>query len=147
MKIPSSNLGRTFYVQKLFLTFRTIYVHNMFSPMFWKKKSFWQRFTCTDKFNEVEERISDSSGTLEDCMFNCKDDCRYWTYNKTSEDCFYSKIMINKHDISGPEIVTGSQHCKSSTLYFPHCAELNTNYTDVVSRKQTVFYELPYFLK
>ena len=47
--------------------------------------------------------------------------------------------MINKHDISGPEIVTGSQHCKSSTLYFPHCAELNTNYTDVVSRKQIVF--------
>ena len=47
--------------------------------------------------------------------------------------------MINKHDISGPEIVTGSQHCKSSTLYFPHCAELNTNYTDVVSRKKPVF--------
>ena len=32
MKIPSSNLGRTFCVQKLFLTFRTIFVHNMFSP-------------------------------------------------------------------------------------------------------------------
>ena len=32
MKIPSSNLGRTCCVQKLFLTFRTILVHNMFSP-------------------------------------------------------------------------------------------------------------------
>ena len=32
MKIPSSNLGRTCCVQKLFLTFRTIFVHNMFSP-------------------------------------------------------------------------------------------------------------------
>ena len=32
MKIPSSNLGRTCSVQKLFLTFRTIFVHNMFSP-------------------------------------------------------------------------------------------------------------------
>ena len=32
MKIPSSNLGRTRYVQKLFSTFRTIFVHNMFSP-------------------------------------------------------------------------------------------------------------------
>jgi hypothetical protein len=32
MKIPSSNLGRTFSAQKLFLTFRTIFVHNMFSP-------------------------------------------------------------------------------------------------------------------
>ena len=32
MKIPSSNLGRTCCVEKLFLTFRTIFVHNMFSP-------------------------------------------------------------------------------------------------------------------
>ena len=32
MKIPSSNPGRTCCVQKLFLTFRTIFVHNMLSP-------------------------------------------------------------------------------------------------------------------
>ena len=32
MKLPSSNLGWTCCVQKLFLTFRTIFVHNMFSP-------------------------------------------------------------------------------------------------------------------
>ena len=32
MKIPSSNMGRTCCVQKLFLTFRTTFVHNMFSP-------------------------------------------------------------------------------------------------------------------
>ena len=32
MKIPSSNLGRIHCVQKLFLTFRTIFVHNMFAP-------------------------------------------------------------------------------------------------------------------
>ena len=31
MKIPSSNPGRTCSVQKLFLTFRTIFVHNIFS--------------------------------------------------------------------------------------------------------------------
>ena len=31
MKIPSSNLGRTCCLQKLFLTFRSIYLHNMFS--------------------------------------------------------------------------------------------------------------------
>ena len=31
MKIPSLNLGKT-CVQKLFLTFRTIFVYNMFSP-------------------------------------------------------------------------------------------------------------------
>ena len=39
MKIPSSNLGRTCCVQKLFLTFRTFFVHNMFSPMFCKKRT------------------------------------------------------------------------------------------------------------
>ena len=47
MRIPSSNLGRTCCVQKLFLTFRTIIVHNIFSPCSAKKKRFWQRFTCT----------------------------------------------------------------------------------------------------
>ena len=39
MKIPSSNLGRTCCVQKLFLTFRTIFVHNMFSPCSAKRKA------------------------------------------------------------------------------------------------------------
>ena len=38
MKIPSSNLGRTCCVQKLFLTFRTIFVHNMFSPCSGKRR-------------------------------------------------------------------------------------------------------------
>ena len=36
MKIPSSNLGRT---QKLFLIFRTIFVHNMFSPCSAKRRA------------------------------------------------------------------------------------------------------------
>ena len=31
-KFQAQNMGRTCCVQKLFLTFRTIYVHNMFSP-------------------------------------------------------------------------------------------------------------------
>ena len=39
MKIRSSNLGRTCCVQKLFLTFRTIFVHNMFSPCSAKKRA------------------------------------------------------------------------------------------------------------
>ena len=38
MKIPNSNLGRTCCVQKLFLTFRTIFVHNMFSPCSAKRR-------------------------------------------------------------------------------------------------------------
>ena len=39
MKIPSSNLGRTCCVQKLFLTFRTIFLHNMFSPCSAKRRA------------------------------------------------------------------------------------------------------------
>ena len=39
MKIPSSNLGRTCCVQKLFLTFRSIFVHNMFSPCSAKRRA------------------------------------------------------------------------------------------------------------
>ena len=39
MKIPSSNLGRTCCAQKLFLTFRTIFVHNMFSPCSAKRRA------------------------------------------------------------------------------------------------------------
>jgi hypothetical protein len=38
-KISSSNLGRTWCVQKLFLTFRTIFVHNMFSPCSEKRRA------------------------------------------------------------------------------------------------------------
>ena len=39
MKIPSSNPGRTCCAQKLFLTFRTIFVHNMFSPCSAKRRA------------------------------------------------------------------------------------------------------------
>ena len=39
MKIPSSNMGRTCCVQKLFLTFRTIFIHNMFSPCSAKRRA------------------------------------------------------------------------------------------------------------
>jgi hypothetical protein len=39
MKISSSNLGRTCCVQKLFPTFRTIFLHNMFSPCSAKRRA------------------------------------------------------------------------------------------------------------
>ena len=39
MKIPCSNLGRRCCVQKLILTFRTIFVHNMFSPCSAKRRA------------------------------------------------------------------------------------------------------------
>ena len=57
MKIPSSNLGRTCCIQKLFLTFRTIFVHIIqhVLPMFCKKKSFWQRFTFIENFLNIDD--------------------------------------------------------------------------------------------
>jgi hypothetical protein len=39
LQVPSSNLGRTYCVQKFFLTFRTIFVHNMFSPCSAKRRA------------------------------------------------------------------------------------------------------------
>ena len=39
MKIPSSNLGRTCCVQKLFLTFRTIFVHIILYPCSAKRRA------------------------------------------------------------------------------------------------------------
>ena len=39
LKIPISNLGRTCCVEKLFLTFRTIFVHNMFFPCSAKRRA------------------------------------------------------------------------------------------------------------
>ena len=39
MKISSSNLGKTWCVRKLFLTFRTIFVHDIFSPCSAKRRA------------------------------------------------------------------------------------------------------------
>ena len=39
MKIPNLNMGRTCCVQKSFLTFRTIFVHNMFSSCSAKRRT------------------------------------------------------------------------------------------------------------
>ena len=51
MKIPSSNLGRTCCVQILFLTLRSIFVHNMFSPCSAKRRAsekiyLYHRWSC-----------------------------------------------------------------------------------------------------
>ena len=54
MKVPSSNLGKTCFVHKLFLTFRTIFVHNMFSLCSAKRsasdKDLSVHLLCCDKF-------------------------------------------------------------------------------------------------
>ena len=51
MKIPGSNLGRTCCVQKLFLTFKTIFVHNMFSPCSAKRRSSDKNLPVPNNFN------------------------------------------------------------------------------------------------
>merc|ERR1712051_236568 len=54
MKIPSSNLGSTCCVQKVFLTFRTIFVHNMLFPFSVKRRA-------SDKDLPVQLALSCSS--------------------------------------------------------------------------------------
>ena len=59
MKIPSSNLGRTYCGQKLFLTFSTIFVHNMFSPCSAKRRASDKDLPVISKFRwEKYWRIS-----------------------------------------------------------------------------------------
>ena len=89
-----------------------------------------------DKFNEAEA-TENPGQTLDDCMMNCADDCRFWTYNKTSNICYYSKIFKVEKDLSGVDVVSGNKQCKSSTIYFPHCAKINMNYTGVDSVNMT----------
>ena len=50
MKLPSSNLGRTCCVQKLFLTFRTIFVHNMFPHVLQKEELLTKIYLYIDSY-------------------------------------------------------------------------------------------------
>ena len=52
MKIPNSNLGRTCCVQKLCLTFKTNFVHNMFSPCSAKRRVSDKDLPVPGHFNE-----------------------------------------------------------------------------------------------
>ena len=61
MKIPSSNLGRTCCVQKLFLIFKTIFVDNMFSPCSAKRRA-------SDKDLPVQGPINGERRSL-NCLF------------------------------------------------------------------------------
>ena len=56
MKITSSNLGRTCCVQKLFLTFRTIFVHDMISPCSAKRTSD-KDLPVRDRFEQPKKAI------------------------------------------------------------------------------------------
>ena len=58
MKIPSSNLGRTCCVQNFFLTFRTIFVHNMFSPCSAKRRASDKDLPIPSKENIVISKLN-----------------------------------------------------------------------------------------
>ena len=60
LKIPSLNLGRTCCVQKLSLTFRTIFVHKMFSPYSSKRRA-------SDKDLPVKNKLADKMFILMRC--------------------------------------------------------------------------------
>ena len=58
MKISSSNLGRTCCVQKLFLTFRTIFVHNIFSPCSEKRRASDKDLPVIPEFYYIHNRLT-----------------------------------------------------------------------------------------
>ena len=96
MKIPSSNLGRTCCVQKLFLTFRTIFVHNMLC----KKKSFLQRFTFNKEIqmietDESEDEFEDLSKLTDLSKLYMKLIVKVNVENKWSSEKMYDKIKRN----------------------------------------------------
>ena len=80
MKIPSSNLGRTCCVQKLFLTFRTIFVHNMFSPCSTKRRA-------SDKNLPVSFMTSSSVLFKFRCCWNIFNCCQALYFDRSFSDC------------------------------------------------------------
>ena len=93
-------------------------------PVYWPS-------CLNNKFNEAADR-QELDKPLEDCMNDCvtTPDCQFWTFNKTEEKCYYSKIFKVSEDISGPDYVGGSKDCKGK-LYFPHCGVMNMNYSSI----------------
>ena len=79
MKIPSSNLGRTCCVEKLFRTFRTIFVHNMFSPCSAKRRA-------SDKDLPVRIGLCRDKNMLVLCL-------RWCTVGKIKRLCTYLKAI------------------------------------------------------
>ena len=63
MKIPISNLGRACCVQKLFLTFRTIFVHNMFSPCSAKRRASDKDLPVTREFSKELSALSPATNS------------------------------------------------------------------------------------
>ena len=80
-------------------------------PVYWPS-------CLNNKFNEAADR-QELDKPLEDCMNDCigTTDCQFWTYNKTADKCYYSKIFKVSEDISGPEYVGGSKDCKGKCKY------------------------------
>ena len=96
MKIPSSNLGRTCCVLKLFLTFRTIFVHNMFSPCSTKRrasdKDLPVQFTITEKEIPINVR-EHCENTAVDDGYLLTQVLSSWSYVLKSDSPFSIKYV------------------------------------------------------
>jgi hypothetical protein len=59
MKSPSSNQGRTSCVQKLFLTFRAIFVHNMFFPYSAKRRASDKDLPVIESAKSISKKLDE----------------------------------------------------------------------------------------
>ena len=85
-KIPSSNLGRTYCVQKLFLTFRTIYVHNMLSPVSTKRRASDKDLPVFLSVHQYFRKISEPPL------------CQYWALTSTISHLQGSVSQMTRHN-------------------------------------------------
>ena len=102
MKIPSANLGRTCCVQKLFLAFRTFFVHNLTcSPPCSAKRR------ASDKDLPVQGQRSDFHFVKELILRNCKTlqtiDLAYfeWLKDVSKVDFFGRCLELTEFKITG----------------------------------------------
>ena len=82
MKIPSSNLGRTCCVQKLFLTFRTIFVYNMFSLCSAKRRASNKDLPVMKSTHFFRNMLVSVNWVVENLSLSTKLDTRFAHKNK-----------------------------------------------------------------
>ena len=142
MKTPSLNPWRTCCVQKLFRTFRTIFVHNMFSPCFAKRRA-------SDKDLLV---VLTSIGSACSIMVSIK---KWIMWKQISTNLFQKLVNVSSHDFT--KITTSlicsflaiflSKHLKSSWEFYKnmwYCTEQITDHKKWIctlqSRQRAFFY-------
>ena len=85
-KFQAQNMGRTCCEQKLILTFRTIYVHNMFS-------------TCSAKIRASDKDLPVIKRQL---IFLIWEEIRFFIGNCIDKDFLKQKLHLTKHVLGWP---------------------------------------------